>query len=83
MKRKTIEHLLPAYWASYLINGDSSGLERYDIEQADKFCDQRGIGGCAVDCGDPFFHYRNDAQHIGGDVCQFTFLVEARKAGAR
>jgi hypothetical protein len=46
---------LPAYWASYLINGDDSGLEGEELYYADKFlaafnlpmpvsCEPAGIG---------------------------------------
>jgi hypothetical protein len=54
-KLTVVEHDLPAYWASYLINGDDSGIEPKDQYEADKFlaehnlpmpvsCEPAGIG---------------------------------------
>jgi hypothetical protein len=34
---------LPAYWASYLINGDESGIEGKDQYEADKFLAERNL----------------------------------------
>ena len=65
---ETVEFNLPAHWASYLINGDSSGISEKDIEQCDAFCNLHNIMGCAVDCGESFFHWRNDANTLGGDA---------------
>ena len=33
---KTETYSLPAYWASYLINGDSSGLEQYEEDTGEE-----------------------------------------------
>jgi hypothetical protein len=38
-----IEYDLPAYWASYLINGDDSGIEGKDQYEADKFLAERNL----------------------------------------
>jgi len=73
----------PSYWASYLVNGDSSGLEQEDIEQADKFAEW--LGGNIVDCtgehddNHPGFMRYHDAQQFGtlaADCAQYTALVE-------
>jgi hypothetical protein len=32
-----IQTAAPAYWASYLVNGDSSGLDQREIDLADKW----------------------------------------------
>lgn len=71
---KTITYTLPAYWASYLINGDASGLEDSDEEQIRAFmASHRDIGSC-MDCSEEsWFSHRNDANALGGDVCEFTF----------
>ena len=37
-----------AYWAPYLINGDSSGLDETAIADADKFAEY--LGGNIVNC---------------------------------
>lgn len=39
----------PAYWASYLINGDASGLEEGEKAKADAWCKRLGILN-VVDC---------------------------------
>jgi hypothetical protein len=67
---------LPAYWASYLINGDASGLEQGEQEQVDAFLAREGLD-FPVSCSDePSFTRYNDA-HTGlaGDVLDYTFLV--------
>lgn len=78
MNTRKLEFNLPAYWSSYLINADASGLREGEQATIDAFCDRHGIGGCAVDCGESFFRRRNDADNIGGDVCRFTFLVPVK-----
>lgn len=80
MKNKILEFNLPAYWASYLINGDASGITSAEQAAIDTFCTAKGVSGCAVECGESFFHHKNDANNIGGDVCQFTFLVPEKEA---
>jgi len=34
---RIIQTAAPAYWASYLVNGDSSGLDAREIDLADKW----------------------------------------------
>ena len=77
MKRKfeNRQYLLPSSWASYLINADASGLSDEEVSDCDFFCSTNGVSGGAVDCGESFFHYCNDFNKIGGNVCQFTFLI--------
>ena len=81
-----IRYNLPAYWASYLINGDGSGLYKADKVAADKFVENESIihkeQGIYthyrldfVGCSDPFFSRCNDAAadwQSAGDVCTFT-----------
>jgi hypothetical protein len=38
-----VEFTAPAYWASYLINGDDSGLEPGEKERADQYLKKEGI----------------------------------------
>jgi hypothetical protein len=40
---RVVQHELPAYWASYLINGDESGIEGADQYEADKFLAERNL----------------------------------------
>jgi hypothetical protein len=74
---ETIEYTLPAYWASYLINGDASGLEDGEKEGIDAFLDTesnpRRLSFC--DVGEPYFARRNDANTLGGDVADYTALL--------
>lgn len=66
---------LPAYWASYLINGDASGMSDTDRAICGDFLAVRGLR--AADClnvsDDTWFAWRNDATDLGGDVATFTF----------
>ena len=79
MKEKQ-EHTLPAHWASYLINGDASGLKKGEQEKIDAFLARHDLP-FPVSCSDETrFSWRNDANIcLGGDVLDFTFLVP-RKA---
>ena len=76
-RNDVILYTLPMYWASYLINGDASGL--VDGEQAyiDEWLEDNG-NPLFVDCGEPYFFYCNDAISMGGDVCDY---VARRKEG--
>lgn len=57
---KTELQTAPAYWASYLVNGDHSGLDMADRIAAHNFA--MACGGAIVACGDDeFFSVRHDA----------------------
>lgn len=75
---KTLEpitYVLPAYWASYLINGDDSGISPEDKAQADSFLKRESLP-VPVSCSDEqYFSWHNDATDLGGDVLEYTFLV--------
>jgi hypothetical protein len=71
-----ITYKLPAYWASYLINGDASGLENGEREQIDAFLDSEGLGS-PLDCSDESEFGYNDATKLAGDVLEFTFDVKS------
>ena len=65
----------PAYWASYLINGDASGMDDDEAAQCDAWIDSLGYGA-PVDCSDEGeFAHSNDATDLGGAVCTYTFLA--------
>jgi hypothetical protein len=72
---------LPAYWASYLINGDASGLEDGEQERVDEFLAREGLPA-PVSCSDEAYFSRHNDAHIGlaGDVLHYTFLVETEIA---
>jgi hypothetical protein len=73
---KTEMRLLPAYWASYLINGDASGMTEHDRKACDAYLAREGVP-TPVDCTDAGFCRGSDAYpNIGGDCCEFTFLIE-------
>jgi hypothetical protein len=71
----TETYILPAYWASYLINGDASGLSDDEQAECDAWTDTN-LGGNCVDVGEPYFAHRNDAGTLAGDVAEFTFFVD-------
>jgi hypothetical protein len=74
----TITLSLPACWASYLINGDASGLEAGEQEQIDAFLACEDLPP-PVDCSEEASFSRYNDAHTGlaGDVLDYTFLVEA------
>jgi hypothetical protein len=74
----TITLSLPAYWASYLINGDPSGLEPDEQEQIDAFLAREGLGS-PVSCSEEasFSRYNDAHTALAGNVLDYTFLVEA------
>ena len=63
-----------AYWASYLINGDSSGLEPGEVELCDAW--QARIAPAYVVCtqGESYFSWAYGA--ITGDSCAGGELLE-------
>lgn len=71
---KTETRTLPAHWAPYLINGDATGLDDSDEKECDAYMEREGLPA-PVDCGEAYFAWRNDANRLGGDVCEFTFLI--------
>lgn len=67
---------LPAYWASSIFNGDDSGLESGEREQIDAFIKREGLEGWTeAECGESYFAHSNDATSLGGDVCEYTFVL--------
>jgi len=75
---ETITYKLPAYWASYLINGDASGMEESELETVDSFLQSESEPNF-VDCGEQYFSWTNDATTLGGDVCDYVAHI-IRKA---
>ena len=71
----TETYILPAYWASYLINGDASGLSNDEQAECDAWTDNNPGGNC-VDVGESYFARSNDAGTIAGDVAEYTFFVD-------
>jgi hypothetical protein len=71
-----------ACWASYLINGDASGLTDDERQLADDWCERElGPNDAIVDCGEPYYtnHYAlyTGDKYRAGDVVDYRVL-EAR-----
>ncbi len=64
-----------ACWASYLVNGDDSGISEEDKEAADRFVEV--IGSNIVSCGEESFFGTCDVFGVlPGDCLEYTALVE-------
>jgi hypothetical protein len=76
--------ILPQVWASYLINGDATGIEESDRLQADEYLTRHQLP-TPVSCEPVGFRrrYGNDAAELGGDAelgqdCErYTFWIES------
>jgi hypothetical protein len=71
----TITLTAPSAWASYLINGDASGIEDAEQAQADAWIEHVGMGS-PVGCEDAGFIHHHDARqfaHCAADCQTYTF----------
>ena len=59
-----------AYWASYLINGDASGIEDRDIALADAWLASLPEGAHVVSCDDEAYFSWSYGTTCGDDSCQ-------------
>lgn len=76
MKIKTEAYTLPAYWAPYLINGDSTGYDGDEIREMRGFLESRPYLSEALGCSEhPEYKMRNDANNFGCDCLEFCFPV--------
>ena len=83
---KTIELLLPAYFASLFINADESGYESEDINAVEVLTNkylsdpENDCFLCVgADVDNTYFSPQNDMptmRNLGADVCTFTFQIE-------
>lgn len=65
---------LPSYYASYLINGDASGLNDDEQAEIDSFILEYPEIGLCVGCSeDSWFAASNDMGNLGADVLEFYF----------
>ncbi|UUV43175.1 hypothetical protein RCCWILLIS_3 [Rhodobacter phage RcCWillis] len=67
----------PSAWASYLINGDDSGLDDGESATVDAWVARMGWGA-PVSCDDAGFLWWHDARqecHLGADCQEYSFLV--------
>lgn len=67
---------LPVYWASYLVNGDASGMEDNEQAQVDSWLEREELTAwtCADVSDNSWFSHGNDATRLGGDVARYTFV---------
>lgn len=69
----------PSHWASYLVNGDDSGLDPAEKAAADSWIAREGLG-LPVSCEDAGFIWRHDAARecpLGADCQEYQFLIRA------
>jgi hypothetical protein len=72
MKLDTVTVTAPSAWASYLINGDDSGISKSERSDADDMVATIGCGA-PVDCEDTGFDWCPDYGEPG-DCKMYTFL---------
>lgn len=66
-------YVLPAYYASALVNNDYSGVDSLAECEIKHWLANIQPGYC-VDCSEPFFSHNNDMNNFAGDVCNFKFV---------
>ncbi len=79
-KDNLLEYVLPAYYASYLINGDPSGITEEEINNLDEFFYRENLTlrDC-VDCDtEEHFCRLNDMANEAGNVMNFYFSAKER-----
>ena len=77
MSKFTIEKATaPSAWASYLINGDASGLDDGEEDAVDAWIESLGWGS-PTDCEDAGFIAYHDAHQfaLAADCQTYSFLV--------
>ncbi len=81
-QRRTIKVDMPAHWASYLINGDASGLVDYHGESLVDVHERLAAEGVenahCVDVGEPFTA-RDTWTRLLTEMATYTFLKEPTK----
>jgi len=74
---RTVTLIAPAHWASYLINGDASGLDRAERWAVDAWLASEGLG-LPVSCEPAGFTAHHDATRFApcaADCEAFDFLA--------
>ena len=64
---------LPSHYASYLINGDASGLNDAEQVEIDSFILKADVGLCIGCSDDSWFAASNDLDNLGAAVMEFYF----------
>lgn len=75
---QTMTLIGPSHWASYLINGDVTGLEPEDVAKCDAWLMREGVGACLT-CDDAGFCWHHDADRelpLGTDCQTYTFAMD-------
>ena len=76
MKLLTETYTLPAHWASYLINGDDSGLDVGEALEVRDWLKGRPFLCEALSCeSEEKFSWGNDASSLAGSTVEVTFSV--------
>ena len=66
----------PSAWASYLLNGDDSGIDPQEKAQANAWIEREGLG-LPVSCEDAGFRWHHEAYNecpLGADCQEYVFL---------
>jgi hypothetical protein len=77
-KIETITYILPAHWASALINGDESGFTDEESEALEAWLTYENAGSCFDVSFVPFFSSTHDARFyvLACDCLEFTFAKQ-------
>lgn len=75
---KTETYILPAYWASALVNGDFSGMEDRDEQDLNTWLNKVNPGYCVGCSEESYFAWRNDVSYLAGDVLEYYFHKPAK-----
>lgn len=78
-KREAIDYTIPAYFASYLFNGDKEGIQEDELEEFEKWMGKelghvRGHWSLENEA-ESYFQWSNDFNNVGGDVIDVSFVV--------
>jgi len=81
--RTTRQYVLPAYWASYLVNRDASGLDPIEREAVEAFLSKWGHH--RDECLSVSREFVGRSQHCGliADVCVYIFSFSPSSGVAR
>lgn len=69
-------YTLPAFWASYLINHDATGMDASERAAVDEWREENNAGVCVDHSVEPIFCARHDAREVvpfGCECLTFTF----------
>ncbi len=78
MKNCIETYKLPSHWASFLINGDTSGTDEEELTAIKAFCRRAGVPDHAESCEPAGFSRFHDAMAempLAADCEEFTFIL--------